>query len=200
MHPVSRIQNHKRHSKYLSHRITPGRTYRPMVSRQSWNFDQWHEGDWSKAVPGGPQEEAQIETKSLIEVRDWTDQRLDLLGKELERLADSKGYRNTDRDKRRLRSLRSRRRDGSSALVNDTFVGCIPMNFPTVTLTDQDPRIVAVDVFIPAIGVMKGTTPFPVTRSIVADRNYPIALIDIIVGLVSLEDRWKPKDHSSPSK
>jgi len=44
---------------------------------------------------GGPQEEFQIETKSLIEVRDWTDQQLDLLGKELERLADSKGYRNT---------------------------------------------------------------------------------------------------------
>jgi len=36
----------------LSHRITPGRTYRPMVSRQSWNLDQWHEGDWSKAVRG----------------------------------------------------------------------------------------------------------------------------------------------------
>jgi hypothetical protein len=75
----------------LSHRITPGRTYRPMVSHQSWNLDQWHEGDWGRTVPGGPQEEFEIQTKSLIDLRDWTDQQLDLLGKELKSLADSKG-------------------------------------------------------------------------------------------------------------
>jgi hypothetical protein len=45
-------------------------------------------GDWSCAGPRGgkspPQEEFQIETKSLIDLRDWTDQQLELLGKELE--------------------------------------------------------------------------------------------------------------------
>ena len=68
-----------------------------MVGRQSWNLDQWYEGDWSSAGPGGgkspPQEEFQIETKSLIDLRDWTDQQLELIGKELESLAASHGLR-----------------------------------------------------------------------------------------------------------
>jgi hypothetical protein len=77
----------------LSHRITPGRTYRPMVSLQLWNLDQWHEGDWSRAIPGGPQEEFQIETKSLIDLRNWVDKQLELLGEQLQNLAVSKGLR-----------------------------------------------------------------------------------------------------------
>jgi hypothetical protein len=48
----------------------------------------------------------------------------------------------------------------------------------------------AVDVFIPAVGVMKSATPLSGHAYIVADRNYPIAPMDIIVGLVSLEVKF----------
>jgi hypothetical protein len=73
---------------------------------------------------------------------------------------------------------------GNFALITDAFVSGIPVDFPTVTLTDQDPRIVAVDVFILAVGVMKGALPFSGYAYIVADRNYPIDLTDIVFGLV----------------
>jgi hypothetical protein len=46
---------------------------------------------------------------------------------------------------------------------------------------------VAIDVFIPAIGVMKSTTPSSDRTYIVADRNYAIALTDIVFALISLE-------------
>jgi hypothetical protein len=46
---------------------------------------------------------------------------------------------------------------------------------------------VAVDVFILAVGVMKSTTPFSARTYIVTDHNYPLALTDIVVGLVSPE-------------
>jgi hypothetical protein len=68
----------------LSHRFTPFRTIRPMVDRHSWNLDLWFAG---KVLP----KEVLLTPKSLIEVRDWTDQQLDLLGKELESLAAAKG-------------------------------------------------------------------------------------------------------------
>jgi len=42
----------------------------------------------------------------------------------------------------------------------------------------------AVDVFIPAIGVMNGTTPFSGRTYIVADRNYPIDVKNVVVALV----------------
>jgi hypothetical protein len=68
----------------LSHRFTPFRTIRPMVDLHSWNLDLWFEGKLSKKV-------FSIESKSLIEVRDWSDQQLDLLSKELESLAAHHG-------------------------------------------------------------------------------------------------------------
>ena len=79
----------------LSHRLSPGRTIRPMVDIHSWNLDQWHEGDWSSEGPGiskpPPKIEFLLESKSLIELRDWSEQQLELLGKNLQSLAASKG-------------------------------------------------------------------------------------------------------------
>ena len=79
----------------LSHRFSPGRIIRPMVDIHSWDLNMWFAGDWSNAGGGVgkplPKKEFQIESKSLIELRDWSDQQLELLGKELENLATSKG-------------------------------------------------------------------------------------------------------------
>jgi hypothetical protein len=72
-------------------------------------------------------------------------------------------------------------------LITRAFVADIPADLPIITLTDQHPRIVAVDVFILAVGVMKSTTPFSARTYIVTDRNYLLALTDIVVGLVSPE-------------
>ncbi len=79
----------------LSHRFTPGRILRPMVDIQSWDLNVWYEGDWSSTASGvkkSPRKKAfQIETKSLIDLRDWVDKQLELLGEKLQNLAVSKG-------------------------------------------------------------------------------------------------------------
>jgi hypothetical protein len=86
----------------LSHRIIPGRTVslstRPGVDRpDAWNLHQWSEGDWSNEGPGvgklPPKREFLLESKSLIELRDWLDQHLEQLGKKLQSLAASKGLK-----------------------------------------------------------------------------------------------------------
>ena len=85
----------------LLHRIRPGRTVRlstiPRVDPpHSWNRDMWEEGDWGNAGPGvvkPPKKELFLEPKMLVELRDWSDQQLELLGKELESLAASHGLR-----------------------------------------------------------------------------------------------------------
>ena len=54
----------------------------------------WEEGDWSNTGPGvvkRPKSELFLEPKMLTELRDWLDQRLELLGNELESLAASHG-------------------------------------------------------------------------------------------------------------
>ena len=80
----------------LSRRIVPGRiinaTTRPGVDLpDSWNLDQWFEGDWSNEGPGvgkpPPKREFLLESRSLIELRDWLEQELELLGKTLQNLA-----------------------------------------------------------------------------------------------------------------
>lgn len=73
------------------------------------------------------------------------------------------------------------------ALITNAFIGSNPANLPTVTLTDQDPRIVAVDVFILAIDVMKGALPFSGYTYIVANSIYAIDLENVVVGLVLAE-------------
>jgi hypothetical protein len=79
----------------LSHRFSPGRVIRPMVNIHSWNLDMWFAGNWRYAGGGVsiplPKKEFQIETKSLIDLRDWMDEQLELLGKKLQNLAVSKG-------------------------------------------------------------------------------------------------------------
>jgi hypothetical protein len=79
----------------LSHRITPGRsihfTTAPLPGLpNSWDLDQWYDGDWSNAGPGvgnpSPKREISLEPKMLIDFRDWLDQQLELLGSELENL------------------------------------------------------------------------------------------------------------------
>ena len=84
----------------LSHRIIPGRIINASTRAgvdlpDSWNLDQWHEGDWSSEGPGiskpPPKIEFLLESKSLIELRDWSEQQLELLGKNLQSLAASKG-------------------------------------------------------------------------------------------------------------
>jgi hypothetical protein len=86
----------------LLHRITPGRTVSlttgPIPTPpNSWNRDMWEEGDWRNEGPGvgrpPPKKEFLLESKSLVEMRDWSDQQLDLLGKELESLAAHHGLR-----------------------------------------------------------------------------------------------------------
>jgi len=67
-----------------------------MVDRHSWNLDMWFEGDWSSEGPGvskPPKKQFLLESKSLIELRDWSDQQLDLLGKELQSFAASHDLR-----------------------------------------------------------------------------------------------------------
>jgi hypothetical protein len=75
----------------LSHRLSPGRTIRPMVDIHSWNLDLWHEGDWSNAGGGVgkplPKKEFSIGSQTLTELRDWLDRQLEMLGKTLESLA-----------------------------------------------------------------------------------------------------------------
>jgi hypothetical protein len=78
----------------LSHRIIPGRTIRAMVDRHLWNLDMWLEGDWSNVGPGivqPPKKQFYLESKSLIELRDWSDHQLAVLGNELESFAASHG-------------------------------------------------------------------------------------------------------------
>jgi hypothetical protein len=78
----------------LSHRIIPGRTIRAMVDRHLWNLDMWFEGDWSNVGPGivqPPKKQFYLESKSLIELRDWSDHQLAVLGNELESVAASHG-------------------------------------------------------------------------------------------------------------
>jgi hypothetical protein len=86
----------------LSHRINPGRsihfTTAPLPSpANSWNLDQWVEGEWSNAGPGvgnpPPKKEISLEPKMLNGFRDWLDQQLELLSKELQSLADFHGLR-----------------------------------------------------------------------------------------------------------
>jgi len=79
----------------LSHRFCPGRIVRISVNPwryppDAWNLDQWYEGDWSNAGPGVVKplkKEFSLQTQSLIELRDWVDQKLELLGETLRNLA-----------------------------------------------------------------------------------------------------------------
>jgi hypothetical protein len=84
----------------LAHRIIPGRTlsltnvpgrYLP----DSWNLDQWLQGDWSNAGPGvgnpPPKKELLLEPIGLVNMRDWLAERFQLLGKELTLLATKHG-------------------------------------------------------------------------------------------------------------
>jgi hypothetical protein len=84
----------------LSHRINPGRsihfTTAPLPGQpNSWNLDQWYDGNWSNAGPGvgipPPKREISLEPKVLNELRDWLDQQLELLGSELEILVAHHG-------------------------------------------------------------------------------------------------------------
>ena len=94
----------------LSHRITPGRTYRPMVSRQSWNLDQWHEGDWSKADLGVRRKNLKLKQSHLLRCAIGPISNLTYSAKNWKGWRILKDTGTRDRDKRRLRSLRSRRR------------------------------------------------------------------------------------------
>jgi hypothetical protein len=75
----------------LSHRLSPGRTIRPMVDIHLWNLDLWYEGDWSNAGGGVgkplPEKEFSIGSQSLTELRDWLNRQIEMLGKTLESLA-----------------------------------------------------------------------------------------------------------------
>jgi hypothetical protein len=81
----------------LSHRLSPGRTIRPMMDMHSWNLDQWYEGEWSSVGEGVgkpmAEKEFQIESKSLTGLRDWLHRQLELLGKRLQSLAAGRGLR-----------------------------------------------------------------------------------------------------------
>jgi hypothetical protein len=68
----------------LSHRSSPTRaihfTNRPVAIPNSRNLDLWFEGKVSK-------KELSLEPRTLVDLREWLEQQLELLGKELESLA-----------------------------------------------------------------------------------------------------------------
>jgi hypothetical protein len=84
----------------LSHRFSPGRiisaSTRPgfVDPPDLWNLELWFEGGSSNRETGVGKPQIRnfpIESKSLIELRNWSDQQLELLGKNLQNLAISKG-------------------------------------------------------------------------------------------------------------